>query len=164
MSDRAKKIFLGICILTPFLLYSGYYYSKMIRNAPYRFADFEYITFRYGLEDSLENRYYSRTGEYIFLNRADSLVKTNVKLRKDDLLYLHRKAVNLGFWNFPEEMPAAPDYQHQKSPKYYLEFAYKEKTKRLMFDAAYNQNPKLKDAAKTLISEVDQIIQEAKSR
>ncbi|HEY1009468.1 MAG TPA: hypothetical protein VGE58_05130, partial [Daejeonella sp.] len=76
----------------------------MVKNAPYRFSDFDSITFRYGLGDSLINTYSSKTGDYQYINSRDSLVKETVKLRKDDLLYLHRKAAELGFWNFPREI------------------------------------------------------------
>lgn len=165
MSDRAKKIFLAICIITPFILYTVYYYSIMVKNAPYRFADFESITLNYGLGDSLVNRFNSETGEYQFLNTRDSLIKTNVKLKKDDLLYLHRKAAELGFWNFPEEITAGDDVKRSaNAPHYYLEFKYKEKTKHILFDAEYSDDPKLRDAAKQLITEVSNMISEARER
>lgn len=165
MSDRAKKIFLAICIITPFILYTVYYYSIMVKNAPYRFSDFESITLNYGLGDSLVNRFNSKTGEYQFLNTRDSLIKTNVKLKKDDLLYLHRKAAELGFWNFPEEITAGDDaHRSVNAPHYYLEFKYKEKTKHILFDAEYSDDPKLRDAAKQLITEVSNMISEARER
>ena len=165
MSDRAKKIFLAICIITPFILYTVYYYSIMVKNAPYRFTDFESITLNYGLGNSLINKFNSKTGEYQFLNTRDSLIKTNVKLKKDELLYLHRKAAELGFWNFPEEITSDnnPD-RSINSPHYYLEYKYKEKTKHILFDAEYNGDPKLRDAAKQLITEVSNMISEARER
>lgn len=165
MSDRAKKIFLAICIITPFVMYTVYYYSIMVKNAPYRFTDFESITLNYGLGDSLINRFNSKTGEYQFVNTRDSLIKTNVKLKKDDLLYLHRKAAELGFWNFPEEITADNKSEGSvNSPHYYLEYKYKEKTKHILFDAEYNEDPKLRDAAKQLITEVSNMISEARER
>ncbi len=163
MSDRAKKIFLAICIITPFLLYTGYYYSIMLKNAPYRFSDFESITFRYGLGDSLINGYDSKTGSYQYLNSNDSLVKTTVKLRKDDLLYLHRKAAELGFWNFPDELQGE-ESPARISPHYYIEYKYKDKTKKVLFDAAYNEEPKLRDAAKSLVTEISNMINDASDR
>ncbi|MFA6946348.1 MAG: hypothetical protein WC220_10660, partial [Pedobacter sp.] len=140
MSDRGKKIFLAICIITPFLLYTVYYYSIMVKNAPYRFSDFESITFKYGLGDSMINQYYSKTGEFQYVNQDDSLVKTTVKLKKDDLLYLHRKAAELGFWNFPDELSGENNPDRSKnSPRYYIEFKYKDKTKHVLYDISYNQ-------------------------
>lgn len=165
MNERGKKIFLAICIITPFLLYTVYYYSIMVKNAPYRFSDFESITFKYGLGDSLVNSYDSKTGVYQYVNSRDSIVKTQVKLRKDDLLYLHRKAAELGFWNFPDKIASENDSNRStKSPHYYLEFKYKDKTKHVLYDAAYQEQPKLSDAAKSLITEVGNMINDVRDR
>lgn len=159
MNDRGKKIFLAICIITPFLLYCVYYYSIMVKNAPYRFADFESITFNYGLGDSLINRFESKSGAYQYVDSRDLLIKTTVRLRKDDLLYLHRKAAELGFWNFPDEISAENNpNKSTNSPRYYIEFKYKNKTKHVLYDAQNTENPKLNDAAKSLITEVSNMI------
>ncbi len=163
MTERGKKIFLAVCIITPFLLYCVYYYGIMVKNAPYRFSDFESITFKYGLGDSLINSFNSKTGEYQFVNSRDSLVKENLKLRKDDLLYLHRKAAELGFWNFPDKISGEGSEGHStNSPHYYLEYKYKGKTKQVLYDVQNNENPKLNDAAKSLITEISNIINDAR--
>lgn len=165
MSDRSKKIFLAICIITPFLLYCVYYYSIMVKNAPYRFSDFESITFKYGLGDNLVNQYNSKTGAYQYINGNDSLIKTNVKLRKDDLLYLHRKAAENGFWNFPEVLENTSAVREKMiTPHYYIEYKYKGKTKHVLYDAAYTDNAKLGDAAKQLGKEISSMINDAQDR
>ena len=163
MSERGKKIFLAICIVTPFLLYCVYYYSIMVKNAPYRFSDFDSITFKYGLGDNLVNSYNSKTGSYQYLDSRDSLVRTTVRLRKDDLLYLHRKAAELGFWNFPDEILAENNPKKSTNPpRYYLEFKYKNKTKHVLYDPRNTENPKLSDAAKSLITEVSNMINDTR--
>ena len=165
MSDRGKKIFLSICIITPFILYSIYYYSIMIRNAPYKFSEFESITFNYGLGDSLVNQYNSKTGDYQFLNSSDSLIKTNVKLSKDELLYLHRKAAEQGFWNFPNVFTERDNKTRRKNiPHYFIEYKYKNKSKSILFDADYKENKKLGDAARQLIKEISTVINDAQDR
>ena len=165
MTEKGKKIFLAICIITPFLLYCVYYYSIMVKNAPYRFSDFESITFKYGLGDSLNNTFNSRTGDYQYMDTRDSLIKTKVKFRKDDLLYLHRKAAELGFWNFPEKISGEGSPNHStNSPHYYIEFKYQGKTKHVLFDVQNNENPKLNDAAKSLITEISNMINDVRDR
>lgn len=165
MSDRGKKIFLAICISVPFILYCGYYYGMMISNAPYKFSEFDHLEFKYGLGDSLINRYNSKTGDYQYVNENDSLIKTNVKLTKNDLLYLHRKAAELGFWNFPEELSGQGNPDASKNPpNYYLQFNYQRKSKHILFNAEYNQKPKLAQAVRQLIKEVDEMIKEAQAR
>lgn len=164
MSDRFKRIFLGLSIVVPFLIYALYYYGMMVKNAPYKFAEFEELTFKYGLGDSLANSYNSRTMEYQYLNESDSIVKKKVKLTKDDLLYLHRKAADLGFWNFPAKMEGSSAETGTIQPHYYLEFKYERKTKHIDFDVDYAGKPKLKDAVRQLIEVVDERIKTAESR
>lgn len=163
MNNKTKKIFLALSIAVPFLMYCLYYYGMMVKNAPYKFAEFEYIDFKYGLGDSLVNQYNSKTKEYQYINDRDSLVKVKVKLTKDDLLYLHRKAADLGFWNFPTQMEGVSG-RAITVPHYYLEFKYKRKTKHIDFDADYAGKPKLRQAVQQLIEEVDSRIKEAESR
>jgi hypothetical protein len=163
MTDRQKKIFLAICITVPFILYCVYYYGIMIKNAPYKFSEMESITLKYGLGDNLVNQYNSKTGVYQYVNDQDSIVKTQVKLSKDDLLYLHRKAVDLGFWNFPEDMTVKNPAQ-LNAPHYYLEYKYQRKSKIINFDLNYEGNDKLRDAAKSLIEIVSQTINDAEDK
>jgi hypothetical protein len=82
-------------------------------------------------------------------------------LNKDDLLYLHRKAADLGFWNFPEkEQGDGFTAGQQPAPKYLIEFVYKNKTKKVLFDASYAGDPELKDANMRLIKEIQMKLDE----
>jgi hypothetical protein len=167
MSDRSKKIFLLLSIIVPFLFYCAYYYGMMIKNAPYKFVEFESMQFQYGTGDSLVNKYDSKTGDYQYLNSHDSLVKKHLRLTKDDLLYLHRKAADLGFWDFPSvEMndhdPLGSD--GNKPPHYMIQFNYKRKSKKVLYDAAYYGPLKLREANEILIKEIQKILDEAESR
>lgn len=166
MSDRAKRIFLGICIVIPFLIYCIYYYSAMIRNAAFRFSDFEYLELVYGTQDSMLNTYNSKTQQYQYLRKDGTLVKDTLRLRNDDLLYLHRKAQELGFWNVDDDMMTPESEQQGNRPvaRFILEFVYKEKSKRVTLDADYPGNPKMKDAAKTTIDEVMKMLADAHAR
>src|SRR6187402_3060585 len=130
MSNRGKKIFLILSIIVPFLMYCVYYYGMMVKNAPYKFVEFDSIVFQYGTGDSLVNKYNSKTGEYQYINKHDSLVKMHLRLTKDDLLYLHRKAADLGFWDFPSsELGDTASRAGVKPPRYLIEFNYKRKSK-----------------------------------
>jgi hypothetical protein len=165
MSNRLKKIFLIFSIALPFLIYCVYYYSMMIRNAPYKFSEFTSLELDYGNGDSLINRYNSSTGDYEYVNAHDSLVKTRMYLTKDQLLYLHRKAAELGFWNFPD---LEENYQLRAkgvvSPHYLIEFNYKRKSKKVLFDAGFDGDPKLKDANERLIKEIQKVLADAEER
>jgi hypothetical protein len=162
MSTRFKKIFLLLSVVLPFLAYCGYYYGMMIKNAPYKFSEFELIEYQYGPGDSLINQYNSKTGAYQYVNNKDSLIKTKVFLSKDDLLYLHRKAADLGFWNFPERIennkPSATALH------YVVKYQYDRKDKVVYFDSSYSGDMKLKDAFQRLIKEIEQALADAQDR
>ncbi|MBC7914938.1 MAG: hypothetical protein H7Y07_12540 [Pyrinomonadaceae bacterium] len=161
MSNQSKKIFLALSIVIPFLFYCFYYYGMMVKNAPYKFSEFKSISFKYGLGDKLINQYSSETDVYQYVNNKDSLIKKDVKLTKDDLLYLHRKAAQLGFWNFPSNMV---NESPNTAPQYYIEFNYDRKGKKVLFDLDYNGDPKLKDAVRRLIEEISNTIHDAEAR
>jgi len=164
MSDRTKRIFLAVCIIFPFLLYCFYYYSQMFKNAPFRFADFESIVLKYGDGDDLINQFDSETGLYRFVNTQDSLVVDTVRLRKDDVQYLHGKATQLGFWNLPDDMTSGEPDETKPVARFYLQFNYKEKSKEVTLDADFNGNTKMRDAAKTMIDEAMRVVNDARIR
>ncbi|WP_228384134.1 hypothetical protein [Sphingobacteruim zhuxiongii] len=166
MQDRTKRIFIALCIIVPFLIYCVYYYAGMIKNAPYRFSDFESIELVYGYPDSMLNQYDSKTHHYQYLTKQGELIKDTLKLRDDDLLYLHRKAMELGYWNVADDMTTPADQRTTKAkvPRYKLTFNYKEKSKSVTLDADYEGVQKMKDAAKTTIDEVLNMLATAKAR
>jgi hypothetical protein len=166
MSDRTKKIFLGLCIIVPFLIYCVYYYSAMVKNAPYRYADFDSIELTYGYPDSMLNYYNSKRREYNYLTKENKLVKDTLKLRDNDLLYLHRKAQELGFWNLPNDMTVdlASRKPGERKPRYKLTYKYKEKSKTVSFDPDFSGPTKMVEAARTTIDEVTRMLATAKAR
>jgi hypothetical protein len=166
MSNKSKKIYLALTIIVPFMLYCVYYYSEMIKKAPFRSTDFEGFVLKYGEGNDLINQYDSKNFHFQYLNQKDSLVQTTVKLRKDDLLYLHHKAAELGFWNLPDEliMSDSTSATSQQSPHFYLEMNYKEKSKSVLIDARYIGNSKMYDAAKSVINVAQQVIKDAEDR
>ena len=166
MSDKSKRIFLAICIIVPFIIYCVVYYSAMIKNAPYRFADFESIEITYGTPSEMVNTFNSKTGDYQYLTNDNTLKKENIKLRKDDLLYLHRKAQELGFWNVDDNMtnPNRDSLLDQEVPRYILKYTYKDKSKQVTLDADFAGPDKMKSAAKSTVDAVMIMLAEAKAR
>jgi len=165
MSEKAKKVFLALTIIVPFLLYCVYYYGRMLKNAPYKFTEFKSFVIKYGTRDSMLNSYNSLTGDYQFLNKHDSIVKMNMFLPKSDLLYLHRKAADLGFWDFPaNETGDSAKIEGQKPVRYYIEFNYQRKSKKVMFDQSFSGDSRLKDANNNLIQEIIKVLADAEDR
>ncbi len=138
----------------------------MLKNAPYRFSDFEYVSIQYGLPDSMLNSYNSATQDYQYLNKDNKVIKTKLKLRDDDLLFLHRKAMEMGFWNVDSDMTTVrkDSLEGKDVPRYIVEYKYKEKGKKVVLDADYPGNQKMKDATKTTIEKILEIINIASAR
>jgi hypothetical protein len=137
----------------------------MLKNAPYKFSEFDSITMNFGTGDSLINKYSSKTGDYQYVNSRDSLKKMHLRLTNDDFLILHRKAAELGFWDFPSKMGFdSMEVGFNKAPHYYMQFKYKRKTKTVLYDDAFNGDPKLKDAVQQMIKAIQGRLEEAENR
>lgn len=152
-------------IVVPFMLYCVYYYSHMIGNAPYKFTEFVSLDFKYGLGNNLINTYNSKTGRYQYVNNHDSLVVKRVILNKDDLLFLHGKAAELGFWDFPKEILGDTTGRNGRQSMHYdLAFHYQRKSKEVLIDEAYDQDLRLRDAAMQMVKLVQSRLADAEDR
>ncbi|HTH82322.1 MAG TPA: hypothetical protein VL490_05285, partial [Mucilaginibacter sp.] len=156
--SNAKRIFLALSIIVPFLFYCLYYYGMVLKNAPYKFTEFDSIVFQYGDRDSLLNKFNSKTGDYQYVNMHDSVVKMHLRLNEKDLLYLHRKAADLGFWDFPADESGDTVKSGQKPLRYIIEFKYKRKSKKVVYDENFVGDPRLVDANQRLIKEIKQVL------
>jgi hypothetical protein len=142
------------------------YYKSIFKASPYGFSEFKYFTIQYGNGDSLVNKYNSKTGEYDYLNKRGSLVKKTVFLTRDDLLYLHHRISELGFWDFPatELNTDTTQFTKEKPPHYLIEFNYQQKSKKVLFDASFDGDPALKDSNVQVVNEILNKISEAEDR
>ncbi|MBS1525859.1 MAG: hypothetical protein JST19_09445 [Bacteroidetes bacterium] len=154
-----------LLIVVPGLFGQKAYFSQIFRKTPYNFSDFEYFTIEYGPGDSLVNKYNSKTGGYQFLNSHDALVKENVHLPTEDLLYIHWKIDELGFWNFPavEMGDTTQKISGEKPLRYRITFHYKTKSKVVTFDESYDADPALRDANKRIIREIMKVLDSEES-
>lgn len=165
MNNRARKIFILFSIIIPILIYCYFYYEPMLRNAPFKSGEFVSLKYKWGVGQTLDNTYDSSTGAYQYVNAKDSIIKTNVKLRKDDIIYLHSKATQIGFWNFPELLANnTVDTVDKAKLRYELEFNYKRTSKKVVYYSDYNQIPKLRDLAVQMKTIVEQTIASADER
>jgi ribonuclease BN (tRNA processing enzyme) len=165
MTTKGKKIFLALTIVVPFLIYCVIYYTPMIRNAPFKSSEFVSLQFKWGTGKTLVNSYDSKTGDYQYLDGRDSLIKTNVKLRTNDIIYLHSKANELGLWNFPAVIAnQGTELTSDKVLRYEMQFNYQRKSKKVIFLTDYNEIPKLKDVASQMQKLISQSINDAEER
>jgi hypothetical protein len=161
-----KRIFLMATVVVPFLIYCIVYYAHVFKNAPYRFDEFKYFTFAYGPGDSLVNKYDSRTGDYQFIDAHDKLIKMNVHLPKELLLALHHKAAEQGFWDWPSDERGDTTIRRSGhvAPRYVIEFSYKRKSKKVVFDESFAGPPQLVAANRELIKNIQKVLDDEASK
>ena len=162
MNEKFKKWFLIACVVVPFLIYCVVYYAHVFKNAPYKFSEFKSFTVQWGPGGHMTNKYNSATGEYQFVDQHDSLIKMNMHLPKEELLYLHKKASELGFWDWPEvEMGDTTEKRNgQLPPRYVIQFNYERKSKKVTFDESYFIDQRLKEANMQMIKEIHKVLDE----
>ena len=158
-----------VVLLIVFMVIKGAliaYFDSIFKEAPYSYSEMRSIVFKYGVADSLVNQYNSATGEFDYLNKRDSLVKTHLYLTKSDLLYLHRKAAEVGFWNFPakEVNTDTRSSTDVKPTEYLIQFNYLHHSKTVVFSSNYDGPQQLADANRILIQEIETVIKGAEER
>ncbi|RNL56456.1 hypothetical protein [Pedobacter jejuensis] len=163
MSNKGKKIFLALTIILPMIIYCYIYYKPIIQNAPFRKNDFVSMDYKWGIKDTLENQYNSKTGAYQYVNSRDSVITKRVLLKSDDILYIHSKANELGLWNFPDTI-GVKSSKSMSVPRYDMFFQYKEKAKHVVVYGDFDGNPKLLDAAMQMRKVIEDTINQAEKR
>ncbi|MEJ5995358.1 hypothetical protein WG904_13105 [Pedobacter sp. Du54] len=163
MTKELKKNFSLIATLAVIVITSvvGYYVIGL-KRAPYPVANFESFSLKWGTVDSLQNTYSSANGIYTYLNNSDSLIRTQVKLRSNEIIFLHNRINELGFWNLPNKI--GEKKPNSKASFYELQFNYKEKSKKITVYSDFDENPLLLDSAMQIITLVQQAIDEAEGR
>ena len=143
----------------------GGYYLLSVKQGPYPASKFISITYKWGVGDTLVNSYNSATGEYQYLNNKDSLVKTNVKLHANNIIFLHSKANELDFWKLPELIANKnADLNNKGVLRYEMVFNYEGKSKKISYYTNYTDYMAIATAAQALRKLVEQTINEAEER
>jgi len=121
------------------------------------------MNYKWGIKDTLENQYDSKTGAYQYINNQDSTIKKTVFLKSDDILYMHAKANEIGLWNFPDTI-GKKSTKSMSVPRYDMFFKYKEKSKHVIIYGDFDGNPKLLDAAVQMRKVIEETINQAEKR
>lgn len=121
------------------------------------------MNYKWGIKDTLENQYDSKTGAYQYINNQDSTIKKTVFLKSDDILYMHAKANEIGLWNFPDTI-GKKSAKSMSVPRYDMFFKYKEKSKHVIIYGDFDGNPKLLDAAVQMRKVIEETINQAEKR
>lgn len=142
--------------MVPFVIYSAVYYAPIIRNAPFQEKYFVSLEYRWGTGEKLENSYNSTSGEFIYVNKNDSLVRKNIKLDVRDVKYLDSIADVQGFWNLPSVIANnESELNDKRQLRYVIRFNYQKKSKEVTYFPSFNGNEKMKSAASKMQKEIE---------
>ena len=163
--DLKKSISLIATFAIIVIIAIGGYYFVNLRKGPYSSSDFVSIDYKWGLGDTLQNSYNSASGNYQYLDNRDSLIKKKVKLRANNVIFIHSKANELDLWKLPDVIanPNA-DLKNKKVLRYEIVFTYEQKTKKIVFMTDYDEDLKIAQDAQQLQKIVAQTITEAEER
>ena len=140
---------------------AGYYLINQ-KKGPYPASALTSITYKWGMGDSLTNSYNSATGNYQYLNAKDSLIKTRVKLRANNIIFLHSKADELDLWNLPSVIANKnADLKSDKVLRFEIVFNYEKKSKKIVFLTDYDEDlavaHKIEQLQKTIRQTIDEV-------
>jgi len=163
--DLRKRISLIATVAVIIIIGFGGYYLINLKQGPYPASSFSSLSFKWGVGDTLVNSYNSETGDYQYLNHRDSLVKTKVKLRANEIIFLHSKANELDFWKMPNVIanPHA-DLKSGKILRYEIIFNYEKQQKKIVYLTNYSENPAIAASADELQKVISKTINEADER
>jgi hypothetical protein len=159
-----QKLYLKLFAVAFIVIVGGYYVSKL-RSGGKRAAAFVSLSYKWGTGDTLQNSYHSKTGEYIFLDQRDRIIKEKFKLRTNNVIFLHSRINQEDLLNIPDTV--ANEGTNLKDPKvlrYEFKFVYDDTTKHIIYLTNYNQDPAVSAKASALQKVVQQVISEAEER
>lgn len=150
-----RKLFVVLMIVFPFIVYSGYYYVNIFKNAPFRSDQFEYVELK-KYRDGLVREYINtKTGEYNYYTSKDSLVHSHVNLSKSSLHDIHEKMMDILFWNI-ELVNADTTLQHRKEvPTYVVNAVYQRKSKKVWWQLHFYEDQKLDDRMSEIVRTIE---------
>ncbi len=157
-------LYLKLAAVAIIVVVGGYYVSKL-RSGGKRAAAFVSLNYRWGMGDTLQNSYNSKTGEYIFLDQSDREIRESFKLRTNNVIFLHSKINQEDLLNVPDTIAnAGANLKDPKVLRYEFEFVYDDTVKNIIYLTNYDKDPLIAAKASTLQKTVQQVISEAEER
>ncbi|MGE6221611.1 hypothetical protein ACQKCH_17440 [Nubsella zeaxanthinifaciens] len=159
-----QKLYLKLAAVAFIVIVGGYYVSKL-RSGGKRAAAFVSLSYQWGMGDTLQNSYDSKSGAFVFLDQSDRVIKENFKLRTNNVIFLHSKINQEDLLNIPDTI--ANKGANLKDPKvlrYEFRFVYDDTTKNIIYLTNYDQDPLVATKASALQKVVQQVVSEAEER
>lgn len=162
---NAKQKMIAKLSAVAFIVVVGGYYVMKLRSGGERAASFVSLTYQWGMGDTLQNSYNSKTGEYLFLGQRDQLIKENFKLRTNNIIFLHSKINQEDLLNIPDTIAnVGANLKDPKVLRYEFSFEYADTAKKVIYLTNYDKDPVIANKAKNLQQAIQQVITEAEER
>ncbi len=155
---KKSILFISLIIILSGLGYVGY---NLKRN-PYPVSEFQGLSMRWGNTNGKQNSFDSQKGLYQFYDSRDSLFELPLKWKNNEIIYVHNKLFDMGFWNLPEELGRADSSQHQFFVD--IQLKYKNKQKALKFYSDYEAKGGELDSAQAINQMLQKVLQESIER
>ena len=103
------------------------------QKGPFSASELVSIEYKWGLGDTLANSYNSATGNYQYLDNRDSLIRKTLKLRSNNIIFIHSRANELNLWSLPSVI-ANKDANLNSTQvlRYEITFKYETKAKKIV--------------------------------
>ncbi|MES2446300.1 MAG: hypothetical protein V4546_03900 [Bacteroidota bacterium] len=166
MLSRIKKniSFIATVVVIIIISIAGYFVINK-QKGPFSASELVSIEYKWGLGDSLVNVYNSATGNYQYLDNRDSLITKKLKLRANNIIFIHSKANELDLWTLPNLIANKnANLKTDQTLRYEIIFNYETKVKKIVFLTNYDEDMGVLDRVSQLQKTIKSTIDEVEDR
>lgn len=166
MLSRIKKniSFIATVVVIIIISIAGYFVINK-QKGPFSASELVSIEYKWGLGDSLVNVYNSATGNYQYLDNKDSLITKKLKLRANNIIFIHSKANELDLWTLPNVIANKnANLKTDQTLRYEIIFNYETKVKKIVFLTNYDEDMGVLDRVSQLQKTIKSTIDEVEDR
>ena len=154
MSQRFKKIYLTVMVVVPFLAYCGYYYSEMIRKAPFSFDEFRTIQVDFKAPDGRETQIDVAGGTVAYTLPNGKVFRDTVSFNAAELQEFHRALYTNNFFELPHHMRNEGS-RDTTTGLYTIEAFYERKQYRVEYETNYRGERRHQDKVERVIAYIE---------
>ncbi len=166
MLSRIKKniSFIATVVVIIIISIAGYFVINK-QKGPFSASELVSMEYKWGLGDSLVNAYNSASGNYQYLDNRDSLIRKKLKLRANNIIFIHSKANELDLWTLPNVIANKnANLKTDQTLRYEIIFNYETKVKKIVFLTNYDEDMGVLDRVSQLQKTIKSTIDEVEDR
>lgn len=166
MLSKIKKniSFIATIIVIIIISIAGYFLINK-QKGPFYASELVSIEYKWGLGDTLVNRYNSATGNYQYLDNRDSLIRKKLKLRANNIIFIHSRANEINLWSLPSLIANKnANLKTNQVLRYEITFNYETKVKKITYLTDYDEDMAVLDRVNQLQQTIKSTIDEVEDR